>query len=337
MDTRQLKYFVAIVDSGSMGKAAEKLYVAQPSLSQQMSRLESELGTSLLLRSQRGVAPTAAGKALYTYGRAILRQMDQLKQHVKDGANAESGTVAVGLATTMASVLAMPLFERLQQRYPGIRLQLIESMSGAIGELLVSGRVDLAILLRTSDTLGITALPLLEERLYVFGEPGDSVPARARTCPLGALDGVRLVAPSASNGLRRMLERTFARENLELNIIADIDSLPTLLSMAESGLACTVLPASAVARRKVSRRPKMRPIVSPELRRPASLCWSSTTLMSSAAVAVCRTIVELVDELAASGVWDGISVPDTNLRRTLDELLRPHGAQREASTRDYVK
>lgn len=335
MDARQLKYFVTIVDSGSMGKAAEKLHVAQASLSQQMSRLESELGTGLLLRSQRGVAPTAAGKALYTYGRTILRQMEQLKQHVNDGANIESGTVAVGLATSMASVLAMPLIERLRQRYPGIRLQLIESMSGAISELLVSGRVDLAILFRTSDTLGVTALPLLEEKLYVLGEPGDSLPPDAQTCPLRALDGVRLAAPGSANGLRRLLERVFSRENLELNIVADIDSLPTLISMAESGLACTVLPASAVAQREVSRRPKMRPVVFPELRRPASLCWSSTTLMNSAAAAVCRTIVELVDELAASGVWDGISLPDENLRRTLEELLRPHASQQEATGWDY--
>lgn len=322
MDTRQLKYFVTIVECGSMGKAAEKLYVAQPSLSQQMSRLEEELGTSLLVRSQRGVTPTAAGLALYSRSRSILRQMEQLKQHVKDGANIETGTVAVGLPTTMVSVLAMPLIERVQQRYPGIHLQLVESMSGTITELLASGRLDLAILFRSSDTLGVAAWPLLEEQLFVMGEPGDGVPADAPCCPLSALDGVPLVAPGASNGLRLLLERVFAREELELNVVSDIDSLPTLLSVAESGHACTILPASALAQRETARCPKMRLIVTPEIRRPASVCWSTNSMMNSATAAVCRLIVELADELAASDVWKGISLPDEQSRRTLAEVLR---------------
>ncbi|MFL9901344.1 LysR substrate-binding domain-containing protein [Paraburkholderia fungorum] len=322
MDTRQLKYFVTIVECGSMGKAAEKLYVAQPSLSQQMGRLEKELGTSLLLRSRRGVTPTAAGQALYKHSCAILRQMEQLKLQVNDSANAESGTVAVGLPSTIAAVLAMPLVERIQQRYPGIHLQLIESMSGAITEMLASARLDLAILFCAHDTLGMTAWPLLEEQLYVMGEPGNGVSADSPVCPLSALNGIRMVAPGASSGLRLLLERMFARENLELNIVADIDSLPTLLSMAESGRACTVLPASALTQREAAHRPKMRPLVAPEIRRPASVCWSSTTKMNSATAAVCRVIAELVDDLAASGAWKGISLLNNQWRRTLADVLR---------------
>jgi DNA-binding transcriptional LysR family regulator len=163
MDVRQLRYFVSIVDYGSLGKAAEKLFVAQPSLSQQMARLEEELGVSLLLRSNHGVTPTAEGDALYRHARLVLRQMEQLKQEVTKGAGSESGTVAVGLPTTMASVLAVPLFERIQDRYPGIRLQFFESMSGYLNELLANGRLDLAILFRESDTPGISALPVLDD------------------------------------------------------------------------------------------------------------------------------------------------------------------------------
>ena len=130
MDVRQLRYFVNIVDYGSLGRAAEKLYVAQPSLSQQMARLEEELGVPLLLRSNHGVTPTAEGNALYRHARLVLRQMEQLKQEVSKGGGAESGTVALGLPTTMVSVLAVPLFERVQDKYPEIRLQFFESMSG---------------------------------------------------------------------------------------------------------------------------------------------------------------------------------------------------------------
>ncbi|AOJ02196.1 LysR family transcriptional regulator [Burkholderia mayonis] len=308
MDVRQLRYFVSIVEYGSLGKAAEKLYIAQPSLSQQVAKLEDDLGVALLVRSPQGVKPTAAGQALYRHARLVLRQMDQLRQEVREGAGAESGTVAVGFPTTMASVLAMPVFERVRARYPGIRLQFFESMSGYINELLANGRLDLAILFRESNTTGITAMPVLDEALYLLGEPGGAVSPRARTCAFAALTGVPLVAPSVSNGLRLLLERIFAREEVPLNIVADIDSLPTLLSIAQSGAACTILPASALALRDAANRPKMRRIVEPEIRRPASLCWSNTSPVSSAALAVRETIVELIAELADSGVWAGISL-----------------------------
>ena len=308
MDVRQLRYFVSIVDYGSLGKAAEKLFVAQPSLSQQMARLEEDLGVPLLLRSNHGVTPTPAGEALYRHARLVLRQMEQLKQEVVKGGGAESGTVAVGLPTTMASVLAVPLFERVQDKYPGIRLQLFESMSGCLNELLANGRLDLAMLFRGSDTPGITALPLFDEALYVLGELGAEVPPRATTCALAKLGGVKLVAPGVLNGLRLLLERTFSRENVDLNIIADIDSLPTLISIAHSGRACTILPGSAVAQLDAARLPRMRRIVEPAIVRPVSICWPNGLPVHAATVAVRETIVALIKEQITKGAWKGVTL-----------------------------
>jgi LysR family nitrogen assimilation transcriptional regulator len=308
MDVRQLRYFVSIVDYGSLGKAAEKLYVAQPSLSQQMARLEEELGVSLLLRSNHGVTPTAEGDALYRHARLVLRQMEQLRQEVTKGAGAESGTVAVGLPTTMASVLAVPLFERIQDRYPGIRLQFFESMSGYLNELLANGRLDLAILFRESDTPGISALPVLDETLYLLGDPGGDISPRSTTCALAKLAGVKLVAPGVSNGLRLLIERTFSSQKVELNIVADIDSLPSMLLIAHSGRACTILPASALAQLDQSRVPKMRKIVDPIIRRPASICWPNGVPMHSATVAVRQMLVELIAELVECETWQGVTL-----------------------------
>ncbi|MBB3261429.1 LysR family nitrogen assimilation transcriptional regulator [Paraburkholderia bannensis] len=311
MDVRQLRYFVNIVDYGSLGKAAEKLYVAQPSLSQQIARLEDDLGVPLLVRSPQGVKPTAAGQALYRHARLVLHQMEQLRQEVREGVGAESGTVAIGLPTTMASVLAMPVFRRVRERFPGIRLQFFESMSGYLNELLANGRLDLAILFRDTATPGISALPVLDEELYLMGEPG--VSARARTCTLASLADVPMVAPGVSNGLRLLLERTFAREQVPLNIIADIDSLPMLLSVAQSGAACTILPTSALALRASADRPKTRRIVDPLIRRPASICWPNALPVSSASLAVRQTICDLIEELSAAGVWTGIELREEGI------------------------
>jgi LysR family nitrogen assimilation transcriptional regulator len=208
----------------------------------------------------------------------------------------------------MASILAMPLYQRVSERYPGIRLQFFESMSGYLNELLANGRLDLAILFRDSNTPGITAMPLFDEELCLMGEPGAVLSPRARTCELASLAGVPLVAPSVSNGLRLLLERTFAREQVPLRIVSDIDSLPTLLSIAQSGAACTILPASSLALRDPGNRPRMRRIVDPVIRRPASVCWPNSLPVSSAALAVRQTICSLISELSARGEWPGITL-----------------------------
>jgi LysR family nitrogen assimilation transcriptional regulator len=308
MDVRQLRNFVSIVDSGSLSKAAESLFVAQPSLSQQLRALEDELGTQLLIRSAQGVAPTEAGKTLYRHARLVLRQMEQIREEVREGGGSEAGPVAVGFPTTIAATLAVPLFQRVREQYPGIRLQIFESMSGYIGELLANGRLDLAMLFRDSETRGISVLPLFDEELYVLGNPGPRNGRRGNTCPLAQLANVPIVAPSASNGLRLLVERTFAQAGVELNIVADIDSLPTLIEIARAGDACTILPVSALAPREAELRPAARRIVEPEMRRPASICWSNSLPVGSATLAVRQSIVDLIGELQADGHWTGITL-----------------------------
>ncbi|WP_233858404.1 LysR substrate-binding domain-containing protein [Paraburkholderia sp. HD33-4] len=323
MDIRQLRNFIVIVDIGSLSKAAERLLIAQPSLSLQIRTLEEELQTQLLVRSAQGVAPTEAGKTLYRHARAVLRQMEQIREEVRDGGGSEAGPVAVGFPTTIAAILAVPLFQRVREQYPGIRLQIFESMSGYISELLANGRLDLAMLFRDSETRGISVMPLFDEEMYVIGghlvcpEIFDVAPPEPResgndvasgTCELARLANVPLVVPSASNGLRLLIERSFSQANVELNIVADIDSLPTLIDIARAGDACTILPASALAPRDPTLRPKALRIVSPQLQRPASVCWSNSLPVGSATLAVRQCIADLIVELQADGHWTGIKL-----------------------------
>ncbi|VVE61849.1 LysR family transcriptional regulator [Pandoraea captiosa] len=310
MDVRQLRNFVAIVDSGSVSKAAERLHIAQPSLSAQLRGLEDELQAQLLVRSAQGVTPTEAGKALYRHARVVLRQMEQIRQEVREGGGSEAGPVAVGFPTTIASILAVPLFTRVREQYPGIRLQIFESMSGYIGELLANGRLDLAMLFRDSETRGISVMPLFDEALYVLGghRVCPAIYADDETCALEVLANVPIVVPSASNGLRLLIERSFASANAELNIVADIDSLPTLIDIARLGDACSILPVSALASRDPALRPPSRRIVSPHLQRPASVCWSNSLPVGSATLAVRQCIADLIRELQTDGHWKGITL-----------------------------
>ncbi|RQR59883.1 LysR family transcriptional regulator [Burkholderia sp. Bp9002] len=306
MELKQLRNFVAIVDSGSLSKAADVLAVAQPSLSLQLRVLEEELGTQLLQRSAHGVTPTDGGRTLYRHARNVLRQVEHIRRDVKEGGHDESGTVSVGFPTTIAAMLGVPLYKHLRQRYPGIRFQMFESLSGYISELLLNGRLDLAVLFRDSECAGMSLSPLFDESLFVVGQglPGED----DDTCSLSQLANLPIVAPSSQQGLRLLIERAFARAGVELNIAADIDSLPGQIEIAHTGDAYAIIPSAALSTRSAESRPPAKRVVNPEICRPVSLCWSSSLPISSAALAVRRCIFELVIELHNSGKWPGITL-----------------------------
>ena len=308
MDLRHLKYFLAIVDAGSFSKAAQKLFVAQPSLSQQIANLEFELKTKLLLRSAQGIMPTAAGSILYRHARQILRQVDQIGSDVRKDGGSEAGPVAIGLPTTMAAILGAPLFERARKSFPGIRLQIVDGLSGHIDEMLSQGQLDLALLFRDAESRGMSVIPLFDEEFYLVGRYRFPREPREADCPLAMLANVPLVAPSPGSAWRPMIERTFQREGVDLNIVADIDSVQTSLAIANGGSASTILPAAALARRTPDLRAVIRRIVGPTMSRPTSLCRSHVLPVSAAALAMRKLIVTLVGELHASGKWAGITL-----------------------------
>jgi LysR family transcriptional regulator, nitrogen assimilation regulatory protein len=301
MDIRQLKYFVAIVDRGSLSKAAEQLCVAQPSLSQQVASLEVELKTQLLLRSHQGVKPTEAGRALYLRARDVLRQVAQIPLAVQVSGT-ESGEVAIGLPTSVAVVFALPLYRHVRRHFPGIRLHIVEGMSGHLAELMANGRLDMGILFREAETRGVSVQPLFEENLYAFGEI-DGIES-GEDVPLRRLAGVPLVLPSAANGLRLLIERAFAQEGIEPEVVADVDSLPTMLAIARERDAVTIVSSDAFG--NAADQHLVHRLVEPEITRVVSLCVPTALPTSAASLAVHKVVVQLVAELVGSGVWAGV-------------------------------
>src|SRR3954447_4649092 len=109
MELRQLRYFVAVVETGAVSRAAEMLHIVQPAVSQQLAHLEAELDTKLLIRSSKGAAPNDAGRAFYEHAKFILRQCDSAKSVLRATSSKVSGPVSIGLASTTAAVLGVAL------------------------------------------------------------------------------------------------------------------------------------------------------------------------------------------------------------------------------------
>ena len=147
MDIRQLRYFLGIAEAGSISAAAARLRVAQPALSQQMAKLEAELGARLMERGPRGVMLTGAGEALREHAHVVLRDLERAREAVQAEAGGPvQGNVTIGLPTTVAMVLTLSLLLAMRERHPGVALHLVESQSGHLVEWLRQGRLDVAVL-----------------------------------------------------------------------------------------------------------------------------------------------------------------------------------------------
>src|ERR1700754_1482854 len=132
MQYRQLHYFVSVVEAGSFSRAASTIHVAQPALSQQIAQLEEQLGVSLLLRSARGVRPTAAGEVLYREASSILKRLQQLPGIVRSGTGVAEGVVRLGMSSTIMANAPAAFVEECKASLPNVAVRMAVSDSPTI-------------------------------------------------------------------------------------------------------------------------------------------------------------------------------------------------------------
>lgn len=299
VNLRRLKYFVKIVDIGSLTQAAEVLFIAQPALSQQLATLEGEVRQQLLVRTKRGVTPTEAGKVLYRHAQIILRQCEQARVDMEAAGEGLSGQVSVGLAPgTAASALSLPLLRTVRARHPGILLYLNENYGTTLSELIMNGRMDLAVLYGDKAIHGLTFLPLLKEPLYLVGPA--AMPAPAQPVKLADLRDIELFLPRPYNVVRKLVDAAFVRAGMVPRVVAEIESAFTLTAAIADGLGATILPASMAREVVASCGAWQFPIVDPVIEAPLALCQSDHLPLSEPAQAVKDILLELVVDLAGT-------------------------------------
>lgn len=300
MNLRRLKYFVKIVDVGSLTQAADLLHIAQPALSQQLATLEGEVHQQLLLRTKRGVTPTEAGKVLYRHAQLILRQCDHALVDMQAASRGLSGSVSIGLAPgTMAATLALPLLRSLRARHPGIVPYLNENYGTTLSELVMSGRMDLAVLYGGRVSVhGLQFLPLLREPLFLVGP--QSRPAPPETVAVQALANFDLYLPRAYNYVRRLIDEAFASAGVTPRVVAEIESASTLAAVIRDGLGATIVPSSMARELVVECDAWQARIVEPVIQAPLALCQSDHLPLSESAQAVKEILLELVAEIPDS-------------------------------------
>jgi len=301
MELRQIRYFVGVSEAGSLLKASARLHIAQPALGQQIAALEHSVGARLFDRSSRGVTLTEAGKAFLEHAKVLLADVERARSAVRESSRVPSGDVAIGLPTTVSLIATVPILQACRDQLPQVRIKIIEAYSGFVREWLVSGRLDLALLYGDEADPVLAKEALLDDRLvFVSSAQGATAP---RKMTLSALPRWPLVLPGRDHGLRRIIDDACAPEGIELNVVAEIESLPSVKRAVEAGLGSTILPLGAVADEVAAGRLRASTIESAAMSRRVVCATSVTRPGTAAGAAVLRVVGHVLRQMVEDGRW----------------------------------
>ncbi|HTD55630.1 MAG TPA: hydrogen peroxide-inducible genes activator, partial [Silvibacterium sp.] len=247
MEFHQLRYVCAIADTGSFSRAAERCRVAQPSLSQQVLKLEEDLGSKLFDRLGRSVRLTEAGRAFLPHARSILHQMEAARSGVEDKRTDVRGSVAVGAIPTIAPYLMPQYVAAFSKRYPEARLRIVEETTPVLIEGLRNLSVDVAVLSLPLRHKEFQIFPLRTEPLYAV-LPKEHPKAGAKSIALKDLREEQFVMLRDGHCFRDVSIAACTRAKLNPRVGFESGQFSSLLGMVAAGVGVSLVPEMAIDR-----------------------------------------------------------------------------------------
>ena len=325
MELRSLRYFIAVLEAGSLSRAAVALYVAQPALTAQIKKLEVELGTQLFERSHAGVTPTAAGLQLYQDARKLLSDAAAMRDRLQRPPEGPEGSVTVAVPFLLSSLLLGPVLARLKRTHPRIRVFVIDDLSLMVRKAMVDRRADIGLLVDTEYLNGLDVKPFVREPMFICGyDPGGEVAAmtlpspggkkqgrgkaatsRRPMLPFARAAGLPLVLQSRRFSIRASVEAAANDLGLELNIAHEHDSARVIRSLYLAGAGFTFSPACAMADAPPAGNGWLAArVVQPDLARTYFLAPPSAREPDPATRAVMEVLVDETRALIDAGRWE---------------------------------
>ena len=238
MDIKQLKYFIAIAEEGSISKAAKRLHMAQPPLSQQLKAMESELGVELFERSTRKLEITSSGQAMYHKAKQILKLMDIAIKEVKDISDGLAGKLSIGTGSAAGATFLPQIISNFHSKFPNISFEIIDEDTPRIIELLSKGFIDIGIIRTPYNTEGFKVINLPEEPMIVASKT-DYWDKNRKVITIKELNQLPLV-------LHRRYEKTIGelcnKKGFSPNIICKSNDVRTILLLSNAGIGVAIIP-----------------------------------------------------------------------------------------------
>jgi LysR family nitrogen assimilation transcriptional regulator len=303
MDSRQLRYFIAVYEQRNLSRASSQTSVAQSALSHHISNLEAEFATPLFERKPRGMEPTAAGERLYEHARIILRAMAEAEREIKQGSGAIAGEISIGMANSGVKAIGVPLMRAVLSRYPDLKLSLTESLSGATLMHLMASEVDLALVYNPPLEKDLVAEPVLEERMYCVGT-AKLIGASKAPMTFDELTSLPLILLRYGLSSRALLDDPVLLKRLEAKAILHLNSISGTTGALLAGLGCAIATKLFAKEQLADRRLVAREVVDPKLTRTLYLCRLRNRPPTYVMEEMRRLMLALIAEQVGVGAWE---------------------------------
>ncbi|MRX44638.1 LysR family transcriptional regulator [Agromyces kandeliae] len=245
MNLEQLRSFVEVARFGNFTRAAEELYLAQPSLSRQIAALEQDLGAELFHRARGGSTLTVAGESLLPLARRMLADAESVRRELAELAGLERGRVRLGATPTLCISLVAEVLSTFHAEHPAIELHLSEQGSRRLLDELAGGELDLALVTTTDATAPgrFTVTPLLVEELVVVSSAAAPPVTSRETISLAEVARLPQVVFSSTYDLRAATDAAFRAASLEPEVVLEGAEMDAVLRFVERGLGVAIVPA----------------------------------------------------------------------------------------------
>jgi DNA-binding transcriptional LysR family regulator len=281
-DFRDLEHFIAVAETGSIARAAERCHTVASAVSKRLSDLEESFGTLLLVRGAKGVELTAAGHAFLARARSVLHQAEQLDEELRRHASGARGHVRV-FANISAIVEFLPAaLASFLVKYPDIHIHLEEHVSSGVAAGVADNLADFGIMSTLAAVDGLTVTPFRNDELVVILKP-DHPLAQRSTLAFSDIALLPLVGLHANSSLHHLLARAAADEGKPLNIRIRVTSFDAVCAMVAAGLGISVVPKTAAAAYTAQLRLSALPLSDPWAKRQLMICTRSNQPLPSAA------------------------------------------------------
>ena len=276
MTLTELRYVVALAQERHFGRAAQKCFVTQPTLSLALAKLEDELGVKLFERNKNEVLVTARGQAIVEQARRVLDEVGKISHIAKGAQDQLSGALRLGVIPTIGPYLLPDLVPILRKRAPSMPLAIEENLTGNLAPMLREGELDVVIIALPFAVAGVKTRVVYEEPFSVVVPEGHPWESRKAVKP-SELSGENLLVLNAGHCFRdQVLEACPGQANTALPEGRAGSSLETIRNMVASGLGVSVLPASALGPRYATKLLRAVPFTPPVPSRKVALAWRAS-------------------------------------------------------------
>lgn len=297
MELRQLVYALQIAKELNFSRAAEKLHIAQPSLSQQLSKLEKEIGIRLFQRNTNSVELTYAGAVFMEKAQSIVGMVDQLRREMDDISQMRKGKLIVGsLPITGSHILplVLPVF---RERYPYIEIVLMEETTASLISLTASGHTDICLVSLPIDDEGLAYTTLIEEEICIAVPPDHplaALEADGGCVPVSELRNEPFIVLKKGQGFREIALDLCRQAGFEPHIVFESANIETVQSLVAAGMGIAFVPHMVTRGRASSLAPRYVQLSEPRPSRTLVIAYRKGNYLSKAAEAFIQTLTEVV-------------------------------------------